>query len=91
MNAKRAKTALMKSRKKTGGGPDTIEFSKESNLVMSAIGDQIEPLKNACDEDASDPEISSDTSEERDFERDFDAKTEKRDQKQRRNVFYDMV
>ena len=83
MNAKKEKkTVQMKSRKKTGGGPDTVEISKESNLVLGAIGDQIEPLKNAIDDDASDQEISSDTSE----ERDFDAKTEKRDQKQRRSV-----
>ena len=78
MNAKKEKTALMKSRKKTGGGPDTMEISKESNLVLSAIGDQIKPLKNAFDDDASDPEISSDTSEESDFEIDFNAKTEKK-------------
>ena len=65
MNAKKEKTALMKSRKKTGGGPDTMEISKESNLVLGAIGDQIEPLKNAFDDDASYPEISSDTLEER--------------------------
>ena len=73
----------MKSRKKTGGGPYTMESSKESNFVLGAIGDQIEPLKNAFDDDESDPKICSDTSEERDFERDFVAKTEKRDQKQR--------
>ena len=55
----------MKSRKKTGGGPYTMESSKESNFVLGAIGDQQEPLKNAFDDDASDPEICSDTSEER--------------------------
>ena len=68
----------MKSRKKTGGGPNTMEISKESNLVLGAIGDQIEPLKNAFDDDASDPDISSDTSEESDFEIDFDAKPDKK-------------
>ena len=34
MNAKREQTAIMKSRKKTGGGPDTMEISKESNLFF---------------------------------------------------------
>ena len=40
-----------------------MEILNESNLVLSAIGDQIEPLKNAFDDYASDPEIhvSSDT------------------------------
>ena len=55
-----------------------MEISKKSNLVLGAIGVQMEPLKNTFDDYASDPEISRDTSEERDFERDFDAKTEKR-------------
>ena len=69
----------MKSRKKIGGRPDTMKISKESNLVLGAIGDQIEPLNNAVDDDPSDPEISSETSEERDFERDFDAKMKKKE------------
>ena len=47
----------MKSRKKTSGGYDTMEISQESNLVWRAIGYQIEPLKNAFDDDASVPEI----------------------------------
>ena len=77
----------MRSRKKTGGGPDTMEISKESNLVLCAIGHQIEPL-NAFDDDASDPEIhvSSDTPEERDFERDFDAKTGKKRSKTKKCI-----
>ena len=37
MNAKRKNSALMKSRNKTGGGPDTMEISKKSNLVLGAI------------------------------------------------------
>ena len=61
MNAERVNTALMKRRKKTGGGPYTMEIPKESNFVFVAIGDQLEPLKNAIDDDASDPEIISDT------------------------------
>ena len=55
-----------------------MENSKQSNLVLGSIGDQIESLKNAFDDDASDPEIRNDKSEERDFEIDFDSKTEKK-------------
>ena len=41
MNAERENTVLMKSEKKTGGGPDTMEILKESNFVLGAIGDQL--------------------------------------------------
>ena len=38
---------------------------KGVEFVLCAIGDQLEPLKNAFDDDPSDPEICSDTSEKR--------------------------
>ena len=65
-----------------------LKFQRSQIWFLSAIVYQIELLKNAFYNDVSDPEISSDTSEERDFERDFDSKTGKKRSKTKKKMYF---
>ena len=71
VSAKKEKAQNTRSKAKTGGGPPSKEISEESELVLMAIGTFNDPIKSMFDDDASDPQVSSDSESDSDIHLDF--------------------